>query len=146
MDRTYISELPRHVGESVTLRGWVVTTRSSGKIAFLVVRDGSGTVQGVVAKREVSEDTWAGFLTLTQEASVTLAGTVREDPRSPSGVELQVTELRPMHPSVDFPISPKEHGTTFLFEHPMHPTGKAQTFPKPRRQGISDPCQPTLDA
>ena len=117
MDRTYISELPRHIGESVTLRGWVVTTRSSGKIAFLVVRDGSGTVQGVVAKREVSEDTWAGFLTLTQEASVTLVGTVREDSRSPSGVELQVTELQPMHPSVDFPISPKEHGTGFLFEH-----------------------------
>ena len=117
MDRTYISELPRHIGESVTLRGWVVTTRSSGKIAFLVVRDGSGTVQGVVAKREVSEDTWAGFLTLTQEASVTLIGTVREDSRSPSGVELQVAELQPMHPSVDFPISPKEHGTGFLFEH-----------------------------
>ena len=117
MDRTYISELPRHIGESVTLRGWVVTTRSSGKIAFLVVRDGSGSVQGVVAKREVSEDTWAGFLTLTQEASVTLVGTVREDSRSPSGVELQVTELQPMHPSVDFPISPKEHGTSFLFEH-----------------------------
>ena len=117
MDRTYISELPRHIGESVTLRGWVVTTRSSGKIAFLVVRDGSGTVQGVVAKREVSEDTWAGFLTLTQEASVTLVGTVREDSRSPSGVELQVAELQPMHPSVDFPISPKEHGTGFLFEH-----------------------------
>ena len=117
MDRTYISELPRHIGETVTLRGWVVTTRSSGKIAFLVVRDGSGTVQGVVAKREVSEDTWAGFLTLTQEASVTLVGTVREDSRSPSGVELQVTELQPMQPSVDFPISPKEHGTSFLFEH-----------------------------
>jgi asparaginyl-tRNA synthetase len=117
MDRTYISELPRHVGESVTLRGWVVTTRSSGKIAFLVVRDGSGTVQGVVSKREVSEDTWAGFLTLTQEASVTLVGTVREDARSPSGVELLVTELQPMCPSVDFPISPKEHGTSFLFEH-----------------------------
>ena len=117
MDRTYISELPRHIGETVTLRGWVATTRSSGKIAFLVVRDGSGMVQGVVAKREVSEDTWAGFLTLTQEASVTLIGTVREDSRSPSGVELQVTELQPMHPSVDFPISPKEHGTSFLFEH-----------------------------
>ena len=117
MDRTYISELPRHIGESVTLRGWVMTTRSSGKIAFLVVRDGSGSVQGVVAKREVSEDTWAGFLALTQEASVTLVGTVREDVRSPSGVELQVTELHAMHPSVEFPISPKEHGTSFLFEH-----------------------------
>src|SRR5512138_1557046 len=102
MTVVWINELPRHVGETVTLRGWVVTTRSSGKIAFLVVRDGSGTVQGVVSKREVSEDTWAGFLTLTQEASVTLVGTVREDARSPSGVELLVTELQPMRPSVDF--------------------------------------------
>jgi asparaginyl-tRNA synthetase len=117
MDRTYISELSRHVGDSVTLRGWVMTTRSSGKIAFLVLRDGTGTVQGVLSRREVSEDTWAGFLRLTQEASVTVVGTVREDARSVSGVELQVTALEPMGPSVDFPISPKEHGTSFLFEH-----------------------------
>ncbi|HEX5632417.1 MAG TPA: asparagine--tRNA ligase, partial [Gemmatimonadales bacterium] len=116
-DRTYISELPRHVGETVTVRGWIVTTRSSGKIAFVVLRDGSGTVQGVLSRREVSEDAWARFLTLTQEASVTVTGAVREDPRSPSGVELTVSDVEVMGASVDYPISPKEHGTTFLFEH-----------------------------
>jgi asparaginyl-tRNA synthetase len=99
------------------VRGWVVTTRSSGKIAFVVLRDGTGTVQGVLSKKEVSEETWAGFQGLTQEASVGLTGVVRDDPRSPGGVELTVTTLAPIGPSPDYPISPKEHGTTFLFEH-----------------------------
>jgi hypothetical protein len=113
---TYINELPRHVGETVTLRGWIMTTRSSGKIAFLVLRDGSGYVQGVLSKREVPEDTWALFLTLAQESSVAVTGVVREDPRAPAGVELTVTALEVLGNSVDFPVSPKEHGTQFLFE------------------------------
>ena len=112
-----ISELREHVGETVTLRGWVVTTRSSGKIAFLVLRDGTGSVQGVLSKKEVSEDTWAAFGTLTQEASVAMTGTVRDDPRSPGGFELSVARLEPLGASPDYPITPKEHGTTFLFEH-----------------------------
>jgi asparaginyl-tRNA synthetase len=113
----WINELGGHVGETVTVRGWVVTTRSSGKIAFLVLRDGTGTVQGVVSKKEVSEDTWNAFGALTQEASLAMTGVVRDDPRSPGGVELSVTGLQPIGPSPDYPISPKEHGTTFLFEH-----------------------------
>jgi len=113
----WINELHRHVGETVTIRGWVVTTRSSGKIAFLVLRDGTGTVQGVLSKKEVSEDTWSAFGALTQEASVAMTGVVRDDPRSPGGVELSVTGLTPIGTSPDYPISPKEHGTTFLFEH-----------------------------
>jgi asparaginyl-tRNA synthetase len=113
----WISELRAHVGATVTVRGWVVTTRSSGKIAFLVLRDGTGTVQGVLSKKEVSDATWAAFGTLTQEASVAMTGVVRDDPRSPGGVELAVTGLEPIGPSPDYPISPKEHGTTFLFEH-----------------------------
>jgi asparaginyl-tRNA synthetase len=116
MTMTYINELPRHVGETVTLRGWIMTTRSSGKIAFLVLRDGSGYVQGVLSKREVPEDTWALFLTLAQESSVAVTGVVREDPRAPAGVELTVTGLEVLGKSVDFPVSPKEHGTQFLFE------------------------------
>jgi asparaginyl-tRNA synthetase len=111
------AELGRHVGETVTVRGWVVTTRSSGKIAFAVVRDGTGTVQGVLSKKEVSEAAWTAFGGLTQEASVAMTGVVRDDPRSPGGVELSVTELEPIGPSPDYPISPTEHGTTFLFEH-----------------------------
>jgi asparaginyl-tRNA synthetase len=112
-----ISALGAHMGETVTISGWVVTTRSSGKIAFLVLRDGTGTVQGVLSKKEVSEETWAAFGHLTQEASVAVTGIVRDDPRSPGGVELSVSRLEPLGPSPDFPISPKEHGTTFLFEH-----------------------------
>jgi asparaginyl-tRNA synthetase len=117
MAAVQISELRGHVDETVTLRGWVVTTRSSGKIAFLVLRDGTGSVQGVLSRKEVSEATWAAFGALTQEVSVAMTGTVRDDPRSPGGVELSVTALEPLGASPDYPISPKEHGTTFLFEH-----------------------------
>ena len=93
MTAVRIDELRGHVGETVTVRGWVVTTRSSGKIAFVVLRDGTGTVQGVLSKKEVSEDAWSAFGALTQEASVAMTGVVREDPRSPGGVELAVTGL-----------------------------------------------------
>jgi asparaginyl-tRNA synthetase len=117
MTAVWINELRAHVGDTVTVRGWVVTTRSSGKIAFLVLRDGTGTVQGVLSKKEVSEDTWSAFGALTQEASVAMTGVVRDDPRSPGGVELSVSQLEPIGASPEYPISPKEHGTTFLFEH-----------------------------
>jgi asparaginyl-tRNA synthetase len=117
MTSVWINQLRGHVGDAVTVRGWVVTTRSSGKIAFLVLRDGTGTVQGVLSKKEVSADTWDTFGALTQEASVAVTGVVRDDPRSPGGVELAVTGLDLIGTSPDYPISPKEHGTTFLFEH-----------------------------
>jgi asparaginyl-tRNA synthetase len=112
-----ISALRAHVGETVTVKGWVVTTRSSGKIAFVVVRDGSGYVQGVLSKKEVSDATWTTFSALTQEASVAMTGTVREEPRSPGGYELAVQSVELLGASPDYPIGPKEHGTTFLFEH-----------------------------
>jgi asparaginyl-tRNA synthetase len=112
-----ISGLRAHVGETVTVRGWMMTTRSSGKIAFAVVRDGSGYVQGVLSKKEVPESTWAAFQSLTQETSVAITGMVREEPRSPGGYELAVQTLEVLGTSPDYPIGPKEHGTTFLFEH-----------------------------
>jgi len=112
-----INELGAHVSGTVTVRGWVVTTRSSGKIAFVVLRDGTGSVQGVLSKKEVTEEVWAAFGSLTQEASVAMTGVVRDDPRSPGGVELTVSHLELLGASPDYPISPKEHGTTFLFEH-----------------------------
>jgi asparaginyl-tRNA synthetase len=117
MDRTEIRQLPERVGESVRVAGWVATTRSSGKIAFVVIRDGSGYLQGVVSKRDVPEAVWTTVTGLTQEASVAATGTVRADARSPGGVELSVEGLELLGPSVDFPIGPKEHGTSFLFEH-----------------------------
>src|SRR5687768_10145603 len=107
-----ISGLHAHVGETVTVNGWVVTTRSSGKIAFVVVRDGSGYVQGVLSKKEVLESTWAAFAALSQEASVSVTGTVREEPRSPGGYELGVQTIELLGGSPEFPITPKEHGTT----------------------------------
>ena len=117
MAAVHISDLHAHVGETVVVNGWLVTTRSSGKIAFVVVRDGSGYVQGVLSKKEVPETTWATFGLLTQESSVALTGTVRTEPRSPGGYELSVQTIDLLGSSVDYPITPKEHGTTFLFEH-----------------------------
>jgi asparaginyl-tRNA synthetase len=117
MSAVQISELRAHAGESVTLRGWVVTTRSSGKIAFVVLRDGSGMVQGVLSKKEVPESVWTTFGGLTQETSIALTGVVREEPRSPGAYELTVTGLEVLGQSHEYPITPKEHGTTFLFEH-----------------------------
>ena len=117
MTAVQISGLRAHVGETVTVRGWVVTTRSSGKIAFVVARDGSGTVQGVLSKKEVPDSTWAAFGSLTQETSVALTGVVREEARSPGGYELALQNVEVLGASQDYPITPKEHGTTFLFEH-----------------------------
>ena len=112
-----IADLRQHADERVTVQGWVMTTRSSGKIAFLVLRDGSGYLQCVVSKKEVPEAVWQGVQALTQETSVAVEGVVRAEPRSPGGYELGVSDLRVLGPSVDFPIGPKEHGTQFLFEH-----------------------------
>ena len=112
-----IAELSEHLDRAVTVRGWVSTTRSSGKIAFLVLRDGTGLVQCVVSKKEVAEPVWATLAGLTQETSVAVTGVVRAEPRSPGGYELGVTDIEVLGPSADFPITPKEHGTQFLFEH-----------------------------
>jgi asparaginyl-tRNA synthetase len=112
-----IEALPRQVGQVVTVRGWVMTTRSSGKIAFIVLRDGTGYLQAVLSKKDVPDSAWDAFGKLTQETSVAVTGTVRADPRGPGGVELTVSDLGIVGPSPDFPITPKEHGTAFLFEH-----------------------------
>src|SRR6266567_4705403 len=116
-ERHWIAELPPHAGESVVVRGWVATTRSSGKIAFVVVRDGTGMLQAVLSKRDVGSGVWDSFEKLTQETSVEVTGVVRLEPRAPGGVEMQTTDLRILGPSPEFPITPKEHGTAFLFEH-----------------------------
>src|SRR5438445_3802323 len=112
-----IEALPRLGGQTVAVRGWVTTTRSSGKIAFVVLRDGTGYLQVVLAKKDVPEAAWDAFGRLTQETSAQVSGTVRADARAPGGVELTASDLTIIGPSVDFPITPKEHGTAFLFEH-----------------------------
>ena len=117
MSRVDIDKLPGFAGQSVTVNGWVQTTRSSGKVAFLVVRDGAGYLQCVLVKNQVSPETWERFLTLTQETSVAVTGEVRAESRAPGGVEMGVSTLEILGQSPEFPISPKEHGTAFLFEH-----------------------------
>ena len=112
-----IEELPQLVGQAVRTRGWVMTTRSSGKIAFVTLRDGTGYLQVVLSKKEVPEGAWTAFGMLTQETSVEVTGAVRADARAPGGVELTAQDLTVLGPSPDFPITPKEHGTAFLFEH-----------------------------
>jgi len=113
-----ISELRRHVGQTVVVRGWVMHVRSSGKIGFAVLRDGSGTLQTVVAKNAVSAEAWERFGALTQESAVQITGEVREDKRAPGGYELGASDLELLGPSpIDYPIQPKEHGVDFLLDH-----------------------------
>jgi asparaginyl-tRNA synthetase len=105
------------VGEVVEVRGWVVHRRSSGKIHFLVVRDGSGNMQCVAGIKDVSAEDWAAFETLTQESAVIARGSLRADARSPGGVELGIQSLEVVAVAEPYPISPKEHGTDFLMDH-----------------------------
>jgi asparaginyl-tRNA synthetase len=116
-DAHRIDALPPLVGQQVVVRGWVMTTRSSGKIAFVALRDGTGYLQAVLSKKDVPDAAWEAFGKLTQETSIEVTGLVRADPRAPGGVELQASNLVILGPSPDFPITPKEHGTAFLFEH-----------------------------
>jgi asparaginyl-tRNA synthetase len=112
-----IEELPTLTGQPVLTRGWVMTTRSSGKIAFVTLRDGTGYLQVVLSKKDVPETAWEAFGKLTQETSVEVTGVVRADARAPGGVELTAQDLKILGPSPEFPITPKEHGIAFLFEH-----------------------------
>lgn len=117
MPSTPIAALNDHVGETVSVSGWLTNHRSSGKIVFLQLRDGSGFVQGVMVKSEVAEELFEAARQLTQESSVEVTGEVRADDRAPSGVELGVSSVRLIAAGNDYPITPKEHGVDFLFEH-----------------------------
>ncbi len=113
-----IADLRQHVGASVTVRGWVTHLRSSGKVAFIVMRDGSGTLQAVVVKNAVGAEDWERFGALTQETSIAVTGAIRADERAPGGVEMGVATLEIIGPSpVDYPIQPKEHGIDFLLDN-----------------------------
>jgi len=113
-----ISSLPHHVGETVRVRGWVAHLRSSGKVAFIVMRDGSGILQCVVVQKIVGDTGWETFSALTLETSVEIEGEVRADARAPGGVEVGVTNMIVLGTSpVDYPIQPKEHGIDFLLDH-----------------------------
>jgi asparaginyl-tRNA synthetase len=113
-----IVDLSGYAGASVTVRGWVTHVRSSGKVAFIVMRDGTGTLQAVVVKSVVPLQAWERFAQLTQETSIAITGEVRLDARAPGGVEIGVADLEILGASpIDYPIQPKEHGVDFLMDH-----------------------------
>jgi asparaginyl-tRNA synthetase len=117
-DFSNISNLAHHNGQTVTVRGWVSHLRSSGKIAFIVVRDGTGLLQTVLVKSQVPPEAWELFSQLTQETCVSVTGDVRAERRAPGGFEMGVTGLEVLGGSpIDYPIQPKEHGVDFLLDH-----------------------------
>jgi asparaginyl-tRNA synthetase len=116
-DSVDVRDLSLHTGETVRLRGWVRKHRSSGKILFVILRDGTGEVQVVFAKDEVDETSWETAEALAHEASIEIDGVVREDTRAPSGYEITGRRVELIGPSPEFPIQPKEHGTDFLLQN-----------------------------
>jgi asparaginyl-tRNA synthetase len=114
--QTYIEDIGGHVGQPVTIKGWLHNRRSSGKIHFLTVRDGSGFVQAIVSKQGVDEETFTRADHLSQETSLVLTGLVRADSRAPGGYEVDVTSLEIVGPSTNYPITPKEHGVDYLLD------------------------------
>ncbi|HHV54178.1 MAG TPA: asparagine--tRNA ligase [Firmicutes bacterium] len=112
-----VDQLGDYVGEEVVIQGWLYNKRSSGKIRFLEVRDGTGIVQAVLIKNAVAPEVFSAYDSLTQESSVIVQGQVRADPRAPGGYELGVSGIRIVQVAEDYPITPKEHGIEFLMDH-----------------------------
>ncbi|MGB8656557.1 MAG: asparagine--tRNA ligase [Candidatus Zixiibacteriota bacterium] len=113
----YVGDIALHEGQKVTIKGWLQNKSSKGKIQFLWVRDGTGIIQGVVVKGEVDDRVFSLYDQITQETSLEVTGTVRKDPRAPGGFELNVSDIKPVQIAEDYPITPKPHGSTFLFDH-----------------------------
>jgi asparaginyl-tRNA synthetase len=112
----YIEDIGTHEGDNVTIKGWLHNRRSSGKIHFLTLRDGTGFVQAVMSKATIGEELFKTADHLSQETSLTVTGTVRADKRAPSGYEIDVTGFELVGESHDYPITPKEHGVDFLLD------------------------------
>ena len=112
-----VHEAPGHVGETVEIRGWVTHRRSSGKVQFLVLRDGSGLIQCVAGVKDLSPEQWEASGALTQESAVIARGTIKADPRQVGGVELGLSSLEVVSLAPEYPITPKEHGVDFLMDH-----------------------------
>jgi asparaginyl-tRNA synthetase len=112
----YIEDIGRHEGQDVTIKGWLHNRRSSGKIHFLIVRDGTGFIQAVMSKAAVGEERFKSADHLSQETSLTVTGTVRADKRAPSGYEIDARSFEVVGASHDFPITPKEHGVDYLLD------------------------------
>ena len=136
----YIEDIARHEGAPVSIRGWLHNRRSSGKIHFLTVRDGSGFVQAVMSKKAVPEEVFTRADHLSQETSVVVEGTVRADARAPGGYEIDVTGLEVVGPSQEFPITPKEHGVDYLLDR------RHLWIRSPRQQAILRVRHEVIDA
>lgn len=117
MGQVYIENIGEYEGQEVTIKGWLYNKRSSGKIQFLLVRDGTGTIQAVMVKKEVPPEVFERGKELTQESSIIVKGIVRADQRAPGGYELILTDLETVQIARDYPITPKEHGVEFLMDH-----------------------------
>ncbi len=114
----YIEDISNYLGKEVTIKGWLYNKRSSGKIHFLQIRDGTGFIQGVMEKADVKEEEFKQAKKLRLEASIIVTGVVREDPRAPTGYELSVKSLKVVqNPQEEYPIGKKEHGIDFLLDH-----------------------------
>jgi asparaginyl-tRNA synthetase len=116
MAHVYIEDIGRHEGEEVTIKGWLHNRRSSGKIHFLILRDGTGFIQAVMSKAAVGDEMFKAADHLSQETSVIVTGTARADKRAPSGFEIDVRQLEVVGESHDYPITPKEHGVDYLLD------------------------------
>jgi len=116
MERVYINKIPDYVDKDVTIKGWLYNIRSSGKLMFPELRDGTGMIQGVVVKSAVSEKVWEDFSKLTQESSVAVTGKVKKHHKKEGVYELQISGLEIIHIAEPYPITPKEHGVEFLMD------------------------------
>jgi asparaginyl-tRNA synthetase len=117
MSFCYIEEIGKYAGKEVTLKGWLYNKRSSGKIHFLLLRDGTGIIQSVMSRGEVPDEVFDTYDKLTQESSLEIKGKVREDKRAPGGYELTLTDVKIIQIAQEYPITPKEHGTAFLMDN-----------------------------
>ncbi len=136
----YIEEIARHEGRAVTLKGWLASRRSSGKIHFLQVRDGSGFIQAVMSKAAVGEATFTEADHLPQESAIAVTGTVRADARAPGGFEIDVSGLEVVSVASEYPITPKEHGVDFLMDR------RHLWIRSPRQQAILRVRHEVIDA
>ena len=132
-----IGDFGGHVGAQVSVRGWLHNKRSSGKIQFLMIRDGTGYIQGVLVKSAVAPEVFAAADALTHESSIKVTGKIRKDDRAPSGYEMDLTNVEVVQavPKEDpFPITPKEHGIDFLMDYRHLWIRSTRQRPRRRRQ------------
>ena len=117
MPHVYIQDIAEHVEKEVTLKGWLYNKTDKGKLRFLLIRDGTGVIQTVVFQKNVSPEVFQATDTLTQESSLVVTGTIRKDERALGGFEMDVRNLEVIQVADSYPISPKEHGTSFLMDN-----------------------------